>query len=126
MRLSDRVASEAAKHRVEAVATQRCVQHFSRHPPVADMAARRWLSEARGAAFAQFGAQHRNLRNRRGRACPKLNPMRNRLPPLLLHLQTPALQLGNEEGDLSVLLDALCPEAAGVVVTKQGVWQLLN
>ncbi len=67
---------------------------------------------------------HRNLVKTRGRACPVLNLVRNTLPPLLLQLVSPALQLRHDSLDASDLLDCLRFDACGIIVTQARVRQL--
>jgi hypothetical protein len=66
----------------------------------------------------------RNLVKPRGRACPLLNMVRNTVPPRLLQLVPPALQLGHYGPEASDLFDGLPFDPRGIVVTQSRVRQL--
>ena len=61
---------------------------------------------------------HRILVTSRGLACPMLNMLSNTLPPFLLQLVSPALQLSDHGLDASNLFDGLRFDVRGMLVAE--------
>ena len=74
------------------------------------------ISRGRSACLPRLIRGRRNLVRSRGNACPVLNMMRNRLPPLLQKFVAPVLQLRGDGLDARGLLNRLRSHARGLLV----------